>query len=96
MSVTPQKRSNPSGNSFQSPSTKKWKTPAKDKGKSVDIKGYVLLVGHVTRSQSNNQYFDVVVQTAKKDTARVRLMMDGDMNRDEFLELFTAEKSANQ
>ena len=92
MSVTPQKRRN-TDDSFHSPSTKQWKTPAKGQGKSVDITGYVLLVGHETRSQSNNPYFDIVIQRAKADTARVRLMMDANLKRDEFLELLTSEKS---
>ena len=57
-------------------------------------KGYVLLVGHTTTSQSNNAYFDIIIQTAVEDTARVRLMNDGNVEQEDFVQLTTPEMSA--
>ena len=66
-----------------------WKTPKK--GKPFHIDGYVLLVGQKCTSKSNNEYFDIIVQRAKDEKTRVRIIAMG-INKEEFISATTGVK----
>ena len=64
--------------------TTPWKTPS-SKGSSVSIEGWLILVGFEVVSQSNNVYFDIIVQRAKSDIVSVRVMTKNILKREDFL-----------
>ena len=57
---------------FDEPTNSPWKTPSK--GKSTDVKGFILLVSYEQILSSNNNYFDVIVQQTKTDIITIRVM----------------------